>query len=210
MYTMDNWKQQTPALLLISTLILLQGCNRATMEHAIALGDQPKSGSLQASALRSQSNEDEQQCKVIALSNFCLGGDVEGLLQTRKPFRQRESDRIIEYDFRGKYRLATVSVYDGKIMSVSREDRPANWRTLLALKAELEKRHGDSEDRSTFPPGIENKRGREMAIYSNRAESLLLWERAGWRIVLHWKGRKPIQVTFEDTELTQSYQANQQ
>jgi len=207
---MDNWKHLIPALLLIPILALLQGCTRATMEHAIALGDQPKPGSLEASALRSQSDEDEQQCKIIALSNFCLGGDIEGLLQTRKPFRQRESDGITEYDFRGKYRLATVSVHDGKIMSVTREERPANWRTLLALKAELEKRHGGSEDRSSFPPGVENKRSRQMAIYGNRGESLLVWERAGWRIILHWKGRKPIQLTFEDTELTQSYQANQQ
>ena len=210
MRTMDNWKQLVTALLLLPILALLQGCNRATMEHAIALGEQPKPGSLQASALRSKSSEEAQQCKAKALSDFCLGGDAEELLQTRKPFRQRESDGIIEYDFRGKHRLATVSVYDGKIMSVSREDRPANLRTLLTIKAELEKRHGASENRSSFPPGIENKRGQEMAIYSNRGESLLVWERAGWRLLLHWKGRNPIQLTYEDTELIQSYQASRQ
>lgn len=205
MHTMENWKRLIPALAII--LILLQGCSRAAMENAIALGDHPEPGSLQAQAIGSE-QEANQQCKVVALGGYCLGGEIKELLESKTPYKQREKGALTEFDFRDKYWLVTVSVYNRQIMSVRREERPARSSTLRSLKTQIDQRYGGGEDHSTFPPGLESSRDREYAIYSNRAEALMVWEKAGWRIRLQWKGRDPIQLIFEDTELLDTYLAD--
>jgi hypothetical protein len=178
------------------------------MERAIALADQPEPGSLTAPAIGADGEQRKHPCKALALRHYCLGGDIQELLNEREPYRQREVEGTTQYDFRDKYRLTTVTAYEGRIMSVIRLERPASWRIFGSLQRQLERDYGLSEDRSTFPSYAESPKNRQQAIYSNQGEALRIWERLGWSAQLRWNSMKWIEIRFQDDELRQAYLAS--
>jgi len=202
--------KRTAAITLFILLFgpLLQGCNKAAMERAIALADQPEPGSLTAPAIGTEPTQRALPCKAMVFRRYCLGGSIQELLNEREPFRQREVEETTQYDFRDKYRITTVSTYDGKIMSLIRLERPASWRIFRGLLRRLERNYGIGEDQSIFPSYAEDHKSRQQAIYSNQGEALQVWERLGWSIRLRWNNTKWIETRFQDDELIRAYLAS--
>lgn len=201
-------KRTATIALVLLLLGPLQGCNKAAMERAIALADQPEPGSLTAPAIGTEPAQRALPCKAMVLRRYCLGGSILELLEEREPYRQREVEDTIQYDFRDKYRVTTVIAYDGRIMSIIRLERPAGWRIFRGLLRQLERNYGMGEDHSTFPSYAEDHKSRQQAIYSNQGEALQIWERLGWSIRLRWNNTKWIEMRFRDDELRQAYLAS--
>jgi len=145
--------------------------------------------------------------KELAFGYYCLGSSIKPLLDRRDPLRQHAKGGLNIFDFRERRGLTTITTFQGNILSVSRNDRPANWNTLIAVRQRIEARYGKADDRSTFASDIDSPRRMEFAVYKKRAEGHYIWPMSGWRIDVVWDNIRDIHITFLDEELNERYLA---
>ncbi len=197
------------ALLLAAGICALPGCSQTTLEEMMVLADQDDPDQVRVTGAAPKKPVDKS-CKVQAFQLYCLGGDIQRLLNTREPIQQEIGDTTSSYVFRDKYWVTTVTAFKGKIVRVSRQERPASWRTLEVVRVRLENNYGLSEDRSSFPAGVEDPKGQMQAIFAGQGQFLYEWERPKWRLNMRWDNMRFISVIFVDKELDQDSQAGLQ
>lgn len=197
--------KRNSATALIFAVALLQGCSQATLEKAIALGDNPEPGSLTGSAMANQQSASPETCELLVLNNYCLGEKIQDLLELREPVAHRELNSAHQFDFRDKYHLTTLTVYEQKIMSVSRLNRLPKWTYFHALKRQLEHNYGKGEDQSYYPSSAETPKRQKRAIFARQGAAQYLWDKEEFQIILRWHGLEPIELTFLNKGLNQAY-----
>lgn len=191
-------------------IISAPGC-KGSLERVYSLGenvdpDDPMSRRFAASTAK----KPESRCKKeLAFGYYCLGGSIKELLDQRSPLRQHTEDGLYVFDFRERRGLTTITAFQGKILSVSRSDRPANWQTAITVRQRVEALYGKPDDRSTFAADISTPRQLEFAVYKKRAKAHYVWPMSGWRIDVVWDNIRNIDITFLDEELNRSYLASQ-
>ncbi len=196
--------------LLILAVIAMQGC-KESLEKAYSLGDnidpnEPKSTRPSPAA---QPTTPIIQCKKErAFGYYCLGSSIKTLLDQRKPLRQHTKGSLTIFDFRERRGLTTITTFQGKILSASRTDRPANVQTLITVKQRIETLYGKSDDRSTFTPESKSARQMEFAVYNKKAKAHYVWPMSGWRIDVIWDNIRDIRVTFLDEDINRAYLSN--
>jgi len=205
------YKNITSAVLLILIIISAQGC-KESMERAYSLGDNidpDEPFSKRRVAATQTTTKPVVQCKTeLAFGYYCLGSSIKTLLDLRTPLRQHTKDGLYIFDFRESRGLTTITTFQGKILSASRTDRPANLQTLIAVRKRIEKLHGSADDRSTFASDINTPRRMEFAVYKKRAKAHYVWPKSSWRIDVIWDNIRDIRITFLDEELHERYLAN--
>jgi hypothetical protein len=205
------YKNINSLILLILTLLVTQGC-KDSLEKAYSLGDNidpddPASKYIVAGAAP---KKPVIRCnKELAFGYYCLGSDINKVLKQRKPLRQHTQDALLIYDFRERRTLTNVSTFQGKILSASRMDRPANLHTLVKIRQRIEMLYGKADDKSTFASTTSTARAMEYAVYNKRAKAHYVWRMPGWRIDLIWDNIHDIRVTFLDEDLNKTYLASQ-
>ncbi len=199
------------SILLILIIISAPGC-KESLERAYTLGDNidpddPISRRLAAAAA---TKKPVARCdKELAFGYYCLGSSIKPLLDQRPPLRQHAKEGLYIFDFRERRGLTTITTFRGKILSVSRNDRPANWKTLIAVRQRIEALYGKADDRSTFASDINSPRRMEFAVYKKRAKAHYIWPMSGWRIDVVWDNIRNIQITFLDEDLNERYLTRQ-
>ncbi|VAX06957.1 hypothetical protein MNBD_GAMMA26-1987 [hydrothermal vent metagenome] len=202
-------KTSSILILLVLPLLVVQGCNKASMESLYALGDKEDPDNPRFRVVgSSQPQKATRSCaNMVAFTRYCLGGNIDELLPIIEPFRQKTKGSISILDFREKHGYSTVTIFQGKILSVRKRNRPANWRTFNRVMAQLESQHGRGDDYSSFPGSAKTKKRRQTAIYNKKAQAHFNWEGSGWRLDLVWNNIQTIDVTFQDKELNNAYLA---
>ncbi len=204
------YKNIISSILLMVVVMSMLGC-KGSLEKVYSLGehvdpDDPMSRRFASSAAK----KPESPCeKELAFGYYCLGGSIKELLDQRSPLRQHAEDDLYVFDFRERRGLTTITTFQGKILSVSRSDRPANWQTAMAVRQRIERLYGKADDRSTFAADIDTPRQLEFAVYKGKAKAHYVWPMSGWRIDVVWDDIRNIDITFLDVELNRSYLASQ-
>ncbi len=182
------------------------------MERAYSLGahidpDDPRSRRL----ITGTAKKPVAMCKkTLAFGFYCLGSNIKTLLDQRTPLRQHAKDGLYIFDFRERRGLTTITTFQGRILSVKRTDRPANWRTTITVKQRIEALYGKADDRSNFTENLNTPRRIEFAVYKRQAKAHYVWLKPGWRIDVVWDDIRNINITFLDEDLNKSYLASQQ
>ncbi len=195
-------------ILLMVVAVSVPGC-LGSLERVYALGehadpDDPRSRRLAADAER----KPEGRCKKVrAFGYYCLGGSIKALLEQRTPLRQRAEEGLYVFDFRERRGLTTLTVFQGRIRSVSRSERPANWQTAMRVRLRIERLYGKARDRSTFAADVSTPRQLEFAVYKGSGKAHYVWPMPGWRIDVVWDDIRNVDITFLDEELDRSYRA---
>jgi len=203
-------KKPSTFLLLILLLSVTQGCNKQALEKAYALGlnDDPDDLDGRATALGHPKRITHTCSKIIVLNRYCLGGNIEDQLAIKKPFRQKHLDGKNILDFREKHGYVTITTFQGKILAISKINRPATWQIFEQTRKQLESQHGGGENHSFFPESAKTKKSREVAIYNKKAQAHFDWQELGWQIDLIWNNMRTINITFQDKDLNTAYLAS--
>ena len=189
----------------------MQGCN-SSLEKAYTLGDNidPDNPINKNLVTSTTPKTPVIRCKKErAFGFYCLGSNIKKLLDQRKPLRQHTKGSLTIFDFRERRGLTSVTTFQGKILSASRTDRPANLQTLLAVKRRIEKLYGKADDKSTFTAETKSARNMEFAVYNKKAKAHYVWIMSGWRIDTVWDNIRDIRITFLDEDLNKIYLTHQ-
>jgi len=188
----------------------MQGC-KSSLEKAYSLGDNidPDDPTRVRLGRSAQPAKPAIQCeKELAFDYYCLGSNIKAILDQRKPLRQHTKGDLTIFDFRERRGLTTVTVFQGKILSVRRTDRPATPQTLITIRQRIEMRYGKGDDKSTFSSETKSSRQMEFAVYNKTAKAHYVWRMPGWRIDAIWDNIRDIRITFLDEEINEAYLAD--
>lgn len=128
-----------------------------------------------------------ESCLKLVFNRFCLGGDVNTLMQREPPaLRIDEGERMALTYYDGPEPLYVLA-WRGRIYKVVRRYRVATQLRYDELYLVLRDKYGPGEDESRFPASADTPGRRQIAIRRGEGLALHRWAVAGgWRIELGW------------------------
>lgn len=130
----------------------------------------------------------QDPCLKLVFGRYCLGGDVNPLLQmTPKPLAREAEGKSLALVFPEDLDQVYVLAFGGRVYKVVRSYRVATQLRFDELYAVLREKYGPGEDRSRFPEQA-NTAGRRLAsIRRGEGRALHVWHPAdAWHIELAW------------------------
>ena len=129
-----------------------------------------------------------EPCLKLVFGRYCLGGDVNPLLQIQPPPLARETEgSSLALVFPDDVDQVYVLAYGGRIYKVLRSYRVATQLRYDELYNLLRDKYGPGEDRSRFPDYASTPGRRLASIRRGEGRALHLWKPADtWHIELTW------------------------
>lgn len=137
-------------------------------------------------------------CLKLVFGRYCLGGDVNPLLQSPPPpLTQETAERSLALVFADELDQVYVLAYGGRIYKVLRAYRIATQLRFDEIGALLREKYGPSEDQSRFPEYASTPGRRLAAIRRGEGRALLVWRPApAWHIELTWTRELGLSVAY--------------
>ena len=143
---------------------------------------------LLVSVLAAAPSQADEPCLKQVFNHYCLGGPAPTGLTAD------EKGQVTIDDAKGKIAL---QITDGRIITVSRELRPANWLNFTDLKGKLVRLYSTATDVSDFPRYATSRSSKLNAIRAGRGYAASRWEQKGWAIQLDWRSLDSMQLRYE-------------
>lgn len=130
----------------------------------------------------------EDPCLKLVFGRYCLGGDVNPLLQSTPPPLARETDgNSLALVFPEDVDQIYVLAFGGRIYKVVRSYRVATQLRFDEVYALLREKYGPGEDKSRFPEQATTSGRRLASIRRGEGRALHVWRPADtWHIELGW------------------------
>jgi len=127
-------------------------------------------------------------CLKLVFGRYCLGGDVNPLLQTAPaPLTQEVAGKSLALVFAEDVDQVFVLAYGGRIYKVLRSYRVATQLRFEEIQGLLVEKYGQAEDQSRFPDYASTPGRRLIAIRRGEGGARQVWRPATtWRIELTW------------------------
>lgn len=150
----------------------------------------------------------QESCLKLVFNRFCLGGDVNALLQRDPPMaRQDDGDRSALVYTEAADTLYVLA-WRGRIYKVVRRYRIATQMRFEELYVVLRDKYGAGEDRSQFPPTATTSGRRQIAIRRGEGQAVHVWPvEGGWRIELAWTRELGLGLAYIADELERAQSA---
>lgn len=143
---------------------------------------------LLLSVLAATPSQADEPCLKQVFNHYCLGGPAPADLVAD------ENGRIFIEKAKGNIAL---QITDNRIVTVSRELRPANWLNFTDLKGKLVRLYSTAMDASDFPRYATSRSSKLNAIRAGRGYAAARWEQPGWAIQLDWRSLDSMQLRYE-------------
>ncbi len=129
-----------------------------------------------------------EPCLKLVFGRYCLGGDVNPLLQIQPPPLARETEgNSLALVFSEDVDQIYVLAFGGRIYKVLRSYRVATQLRYDEMYALLREKYGPGEDRSRFPDYASTPGRRLASIRRGEGRALHVWKPAdNWHIELTW------------------------
>lgn len=130
----------------------------------------------------------EDPCLKLVFGRYCLGADVNPLLQgTPKPLAREADGNSLALVFPEDPDQIYVLAFGGRIYKVVRSYRVATQLRFDELYALLREKYGPGEDKSRFPEQATTPGRRLASIRRGEGRALHVWHPADtWHIELGW------------------------
>ncbi|MCF7991730.1 MAG: hypothetical protein K9M02_14910 [Thiohalocapsa sp.] len=144
----------------------------------------------------------QESCLKLVFNRYCLGGDINVLLQQSEPvFRQDDGERIALVYFDGPEK-EYVMAWRSRIYKVVRRYRIASQMRYDELYRLLREKYGEGEDRSQFPSHARTPGLKHIAIRRGEGRAAHVWPvEGGWRIELSWTREMGLSLAYLADEL---------
>ena len=144
--------------------------------------------SAAAFPLPSAAQQAPEPCLKLVFGRYCLGGDVNPLLQVQPPPMARETEgNSLALVFPEDVDQMYVMAFGGRIYKVLRAYRVATQLRFDELYALLREKYGPGEDASRFPEYASTPGRRLASIRRGEGRALHVWRPADtWHIELSW------------------------
>ncbi len=139
-------------------------------------------------ALAPKVGADEDPCLKLVFGRYCLGGDVNPLLQsTPQPLARETEGNSLALVFPEAPDQIYVLAFGGRIYKVVRSYRVATQLRFDEIYALLREKYGAGEDQSRFPEQATTPGRRLASIRRGEGRALHVWHPADtWHIELSW------------------------
>jgi hypothetical protein len=129
-----------------------------------------------------------EPCLKLVFGHYCLGGDVNPLLQAQPPPLARETEgSSLALVFSEDIDQIYVMAFGGQVYKVLRAYRVATQLRFDELYALLREKYGPGEDASRFPEYASTPGRRLASIRRGEGRALHVWRPAeNWHIELSW------------------------
>ncbi len=150
----------------------------------------------------------QQPCLKLVFNRYCLGGDLNALLQQGQPtLRQDEGERIALIYQEGPERVYVMG-FRNRIYKVLRQYQIASQLRYDELYRLLRDKYGAGEDRSRFPGYATTPGRKKNAIRRGEGMAVHVWEvSGGWRVELAWTREMGLALAYVAEELDRQQQA---
>lgn len=130
----------------------------------------------------------QDPCLKLVFGRYCLGGDVNPLLQmTPKPLARETEGNSLALVFPEDVDQIYVLAFGGRIYKVVRGYRVATQLRFDEIYALLREKYGPGEDQSRFPEQATTAGRRLASIRRGEGRALHVWHPADtWHIELAW------------------------
>ncbi|MGE5154278.1 MAG: hypothetical protein ACM3ST_09700 [Bdellovibrio bacteriovorus] len=130
----------------------------------------------------------EDPCLKLVFGRYCLGGDVNPLLQGNpQPLVREVEGSSLALVFSEDVDQIYVLAYKGRIYKVVRGYRVATQLRFDEIYALLREKYGPGEDQSRFPEQASTPGRRLASIRRGEGRALHVWRPADtWHIELAW------------------------
>jgi hypothetical protein len=130
----------------------------------------------------------EAPCLKLVFGRYCLGGDVNPLLQmTPAPLAKETEGKSLALVYPEDPDEVYVLAFGGRIYKVVRSYRVATQLRFDEIYALLREKYGPGEDQSRFPEQATTPGRRLAAIRRGEGRALHVWHPADtWHIELAW------------------------
>lgn len=130
----------------------------------------------------------EDPCLKLVFGRYCLGGDVNPLLQsTPQPLARETDGNSLALVFPEDVDQIYVLAFGGRIYKVVRSYRVATQLRFDEIYALLREKYGPGEDKSRFPEQATTPGRRLASIRRGEGRALHVWRPADtWHIELGW------------------------
>lgn len=164
-----------------------------------------------APALAAPAPPAAEPCLKLVFGRFCLGGDVNALLQREAPaLRLDEGERMALTYYDGPEPLYVLA-WRGRIYKVVRSYRVATQLRYDELYVLLQDKYGPGEDQSRFPATADTAGRRQIAIRRGEGLARHGWRvDGGWRIELGWTREQGLALAYVAEALDSSQAATSQ
>ena len=139
-------------------------------------------------ALAPRGGAAEDPCLKLVFGRYCLGGDVNPLLQsTPQPLARETEGNSLALVFPEDVDQIYVLAFGGRIYKVVRSYRVATQLRFDEIYALLREKYGAGEDQSRFPEQATTPGRRLASIRRGEGRALHVWRPADtWHIELSW------------------------
>lgn len=130
----------------------------------------------------------EDPCLKLVFGRYCLGGDVNPLLQANpQPLARQSEGNSLALVFSDDVDQIYVLAFGGRIYKVVRSYRVATQLRFDEVYALLREKYGPGEDKSRFPEQATTSGRRLASIRRGEGRALHVWRPADtWHIELGW------------------------
>mgnify|MGYP005857832197 CR=1 FL=1 len=130
----------------------------------------------------------EDPCLKLVFGRYCLGGDVNPLLQANpQPLARQTEGNSLALVFPEDPDELYVLAFGGRIYKVVRSYRAATQLRFDELYALLREKYGPGEDQSRFPEQACTPGRRLASIRRGEGRALQVWKPSdAWHIELSW------------------------
>ncbi|EGV33056.1 hypothetical protein ThidrDRAFT_0734 [Thiorhodococcus drewsii AZ1] len=145
----------------------------------------------------------DEPCLKLVFGRYCLGGDVNAILQTTPPplVRQNQGDSLALVYPDGANRLYVLA-FTNRIYKVVRAYNVATQLRFDDLYNSLREKYGPGEDRSRFPEYASTPTSRLASIRRGEGRAIHHWTASSsWFIELSWTREMGISLAYIATDL---------
>lgn len=154
-------------------------------------------------ALMASGARAEEPCLKLVFGRYCLGGDVNAILQTAPPplARQDQGDSLALVYPDGVDRLYVLA-FENRIYKVVRAYEVATQLYFDDLYNTLREKYGPGEDRSRFPEYAATPAARLASVRRGEGRAIHRWNASTtWHIELSWTREMGIALSYIASEL---------
>lgn len=137
-------------------------------------------------------------CLKLVFGRYCLGGDVNPLLQmTPKPLARETEGKSLALVFPEDLDQVYVLAFGGRIYKVVRSYRVATQLRFDELYTLLREKYGPGEDQSRFPEQATTPGRRLASIRRGEGRALHVWQPSDtWHIELAWTREMGLSLAY--------------
>ncbi len=145
-----------------------------------------------------------EQCLKMVFGRYCLGGDINGVLQSPPPplIRQAMGDSLALVFADGANQLYVLG-YSNRIYKIVRAYSVSTQLRFDDIYNDLRQIYGDGADQSRFPDYASTPTARLAAIRRGEGRAVHRWEPSpAWSIELSWTRELGVSLAYIATELS--------